>query len=130
MGGHEGGRPAGRLVAGEGNHAYVLALHEELLEEPLGLETDLYAPWEASAWRWWSVRLGAQERGALVASAPVASGPVASAASRVLRAGGRELIGHASFETGATTLLVPQEDGGLASGLEVTGYPYGLIQFR
>jgi len=120
-----GGRPAGRLVVGEGSYAYVLALHEELLEEPLGPDTDLFAPWEANAWRWWRVRLGEPGPGTVVQSAPVAS-----AASRVLRAGGHELISHASFETGATTLLVPQDDGGLAPGLEVEGYPYGLIQIR
>jgi hypothetical protein len=32
--------------------------------------------------------------------------------------------------TGTTTLLVPGGAGALTSGLQVEGYPYGLIQLR
>lgn len=119
------GRAAGRLVVGEGDRAYVLALHEELLDEPLGPDTDLFAPWESNAWQWWQVTLGQDEPGALVEGAPIGS-----AASRVLRAGGREFISHANFETGLTKLLVAQADGSLQAGLEMTGFPYGLLELR
>jgi len=119
------GRAAGRLIVGEGDQAYVLALHEELLDEPLGPETDLFAPWESSAWQWWQITLGQSEPGV-----PAEGAPIGSAASRVLRAGGREFIAHASFETGMATLLVPQADGSLQPGLELTGYPYGLLELR
>jgi hypothetical protein len=119
------GRSAGRLVMGEGGRAYVLALHEELLGEPLGPSADLYAPWDSSAWRWWNVGLGFDEPGTLVEDVPVGS-----AASRVLRAGGKEFIALADFDAGTTTLLVPSDDGGLQPGLEVPGYPYGLLELR
>jgi hypothetical protein len=120
-----GGRSAGRLVTGLGGHAYVLALHEELLAEPIGDDTDLYAPWESAAWRWWRISLGDASPGQLVEDAPIAG-----AASRVLRAGGRDFISALSIESGSTTLLVPTQGGGLRPGLEVSGYPYGLIKLR
>jgi hypothetical protein len=119
------GRHAGRLVMGQGGQAFVLALHEELLDDPLGPETDLFVPWESSAWRWWRVELGQNSTGTRVEEAPVGS-----AASRVLRAGGHEFISHANIDAGTTTLLVPQADGSLQPGLEMTGYPYGLIELR
>jgi hypothetical protein len=117
------GRPAGRLVTGPRGNAYVLALHEELLDEPLGEDTDLYAPWDSAAWRWWRVRLGDDSSGELVEDAPIAG-----AASRVLRAGGRDFISALDIDSGSSTLLVPTDDGGLKAGLELTGYPYGLIK--
>jgi len=119
------GRPAGRLVVGAEHHAYVLALDEALLDEPLGPETDLYGPWESTAWQWWQVTLGRDEAGVLVENVPVGS-----AASRVLRAGGREFISLANLESGMTTLLVAQPDGSLQAGLTMTGYPYGLLELR
>jgi hypothetical protein len=120
-----GGRSAGRLVTGVGRNAYVLALHEELLDEPLGEETDLYAPWESAAWRWWRVGLGDESSGELVEDAPISG-----AASRVLHAGGRDFISALDIDSGSATLLVPTEDGGLKAGLEVSGYPYGLIKLN
>lgn len=119
------GRSAGRLVTGVGRNAYVLALHEELLGEPLGEETDLYAPWDSAAWRWWRVSLGDESSGELVEDAPISG-----AASRVLHAGGRDFISALDIDSGSATLLVPTEDGGLKAGLEVSGYPYGLIKLN
>lgn len=119
------GRAAGRLVTGVDGHAYVLALHEELLDGPLGPNTDLYGPWDSTAWRWWRVELGESAAGELVADAPVAG-----AASRVLRAGGRDFISALDVAAGTTTLLVPSAAGGLQPGLQVTGYPYGLLRLR
>lgn len=119
------GRSGGRYVLGLGGHAYVLALHEELLDEELGEDTDLYTPWDSAAWRWWRVDLGDDAEGELVEDAPVAG-----AASRVLRAGGRDFINALDLDAGATTLLVPSEDGGLRPGLQLTGYPYGLVKLR
>jgi hypothetical protein len=120
-----GGRSAGRLVMGVGGNAYILALHEELLTEPLSSETELYAPWESAAWRWWGVALGQSTPGALIDDAPVAG-----AATRVLRAGGQDFISALDVGSGTTTLLVPTADGGLRRGLALTGYPYGLIKLR
>lgn len=119
------GRSAGQLVAGPEGRYYLLALHDELLDEPLGPDTELFGPYEASAWRWWSVSLEAAGSGELVPDAPAHS-----AANRVLSAGGRQYIASADTEAGTTTLMVPEADGTLGSGLEVTGYPYGLIQLR
>jgi hypothetical protein len=119
------GRAAGQLVLGGGGSAYVLALHTELLEAPFDPNGDLFAAYEASAWRWWSVELGSANPGVLVADAPVRS-----AANRVLSAGGREFIANLDLDTGTTTLLSPQPGGQLAPGLAVTGYPYGMVQLR
>jgi hypothetical protein len=119
------GRPAGQLVLGSEGRAYVLALHTDLLEAPIDASTELFAPYEAAAWRWWSIELGAATTGV-----PVDSVEARSAANRVLSAGGREYIANLDIESGSTTLLVPQVDGTLAPGLEITGYPYGLIELR
>ncbi|MGH7338701.1 MAG: hypothetical protein ACREI7_14055 [Myxococcota bacterium] len=56
--------------------------------------------------------------------------PAASATGHVLRAGGVDFIAHVSFEDGATTLLVADDDGGLDAGLHVSGLPYGLVRLR
>jgi len=119
------GHSGGNLVMGVDGHAYVLALHTELLDAAIGPETDLFAPWESTAWRWWRVDTGFATPGVLLEEAPIRSG-----ASRVLRAGGREFIAHANIETGTSTLLVPTADGDLQPGLVVNGYPYGLIALR
>lgn len=119
------GRAAGQLVLGGDGSAYVLALHTDLLDAPFDPNGDLFAAYEASAWRWWSVELGSANPGALVADAPVRS-----AANRVLSAGGREYIANLDLDTGTTTLLSPQPGGLLTPGLAVTGYPYGLIRLR
>jgi hypothetical protein len=120
-----GGRSAGRLVAGKNGQAFVLALDEERLGFEIGPDTDLWAPWQATAWQWWRIELGSDAPGALLDGAPVAS-----AAGHVLQAGGVDFIAHVSFEEGATTLLVADEDGNLDAGLHVTGLPYGLVRIR
>ena len=116
------GRPAGQLVLGARGSAYVLALHDDLLGAPIGPDTDIFAPYEASAWRWWQVELGVAAVGT-----PLDGLGERSAASRVLRAGGREYIANIDLASGTTTLLAPQPDGSLAAGLQITGYPYGLL---
>lgn len=120
-----GGNLSGGLVRGAGGSAYLLALHEELLDEPIGADTDIYAPYEASAWRWWRVELGSEQAGELVEDVPAGS-----AATRVLTAGKQDFISLTSFDTGMTTLLVPRADGSLTPGLQMLGYPYGLIQLH
>lgn len=119
------GRSAGRLVAGKDGHAYVLALHEEYLDAELGETTEIWEPWDASAWRWWRFELDSA-----VSATPVDSAPLASAAGGVLRAGGQDYITHLRSEDGITTLLVAGEDGSLTAGLETPGLPYGLLQVR
>ncbi len=118
-------RPAGRLVAGTEGRAYVLALHAELLDEELGPSTELWAPWDAAAWRWWQIELGASTPGTLVEGAPLGS-----AAGSVLRSDGRDHIQHLNAEEGSTMLLTPQADGSLKAGLSVPGLPYGLVRVR
>jgi hypothetical protein len=120
-----GGRSAGRLVAGRNGQAFVLALDEAQLDFQIGADTEMWAPWEATAWQWWRIELGSVAPGVLAEGAPVAS-----AAGHVLRAGGVEYIAHVNFEEGATTLLVAGDDGNLDSGLQVTGLPYGLVSVR
>jgi hypothetical protein len=56
--------------------------------------------------------------------------PPASASSLVLNAGGREYITQLDRTTSTTRLLLPSRDGALTPGLEVSGYPYGLIRLR
>lgn len=119
------GRVAGGLVRGSDGSAYALALDEDLLEAPIGPDTDIYAPYEASAWSWWHFQLGSDAPGEQVVDVPPAS-----AATRVLSAGEEDFISSTSFETGQTTLLVPREDGSLDAGLSMQGYPYGLIRLR
>jgi hypothetical protein len=119
-----GGLAAGQLVIGRGGRAFLLALHPELLDEPIGPDTELFAPYEAGAWRWWSVDLGNTP------AVLVEDSPARSASNRVLSAGGLEYIANLDPDTGSTTLMVPESDGRLSQGLEVTGYPYGLIQLR
>lgn len=118
------GRSAGRLVTAPDSTAYVLALHEELLSEPLSPDTDLYTPWDSPAWRWWRIDLGAARPAELVEDAPISG-----AASRVLHAGGQDFISALDLESGTTTLLVPTETT-LRRGLTLTGYPYGLVKVR
>jgi hypothetical protein len=119
------GRPAGQLVVGAEGNYHLLALHADLLDEPIGPETELFAPYESNAWRWWSTELDAPDTGAVIDGvAP------RSAANRVLSAGGKQYIANIDSDTGTTTLLVPGNAGTLTSGLEVEGYPYGLIQLR
>ncbi len=118
-----GDRAAGRLVAGPDGRAYVLALNEELLDAPLGPETEVWTPWEASAWEWWQIDLGSEAPGMLVAGAPVASG-----GGWALTVGDRQIVTQIDYETGRTTLLVPQDGGGFASGAEIEGVPYGLVR--
>ncbi|WP_157069483.1 hypothetical protein [Sandaracinus amylolyticus] len=120
-----GDRPAGRLVAGVDGNAYVLALHTELLEAPLSDETELYAPWEASAWRWWGIELGATTPGTQLESTPVASG-----AGWALHAGDLQLVTQIRYDEGRTTLLVPQADGSLRAGLDVAGVPYSIVRLQ
>jgi hypothetical protein len=60
-----GGRAAGQLVLGASGRAFLLALHTDLLAEPLGPDSELFAPYEAAAWRWWSVELGSLEGGSV-----------------------------------------------------------------
>lgn len=85
----------------------------------------LFAPYEARAWRWWSVDLESGMPAELVEDAPPRS-----ASNRVLAAGGVEYIANLDPDSGTTTLMVPQADGRLTPGLTVTGYPYGLIRLR
>lgn len=120
-----GGLAAGQLVIGGAGRAFLLALHPELLETPLTPDTELFAPYEASAWRWWSVDLEGGE-----AATRIEDAPPRSASNRSLSAGGVEYIANLDPDAGTTTLMVPQADGRLTFGLEVAGYPYGLIQVR
>jgi hypothetical protein len=119
------GRSTGRLVAGNGNEAYVLAFYPEELAEPLGPTSDIFAPWDATAWRWWRIRLDGSAPGE-----PVEGAPVGSAAGRILHAGGRDYINHVDAETGTSMLLVVDAAGGLAAGLRFPGLPYGLQKLR
>jgi len=116
------GRDAGHLVQGLDGRAYVLALHTDLLGSDLD-EQDIWAPYDATAWRWWSFELGKNEPGKLVES--VAPG---SAAARVLKAGGRDYVALVNIEEGFTTLLAPTSEGDLKPGLRTGGVPYGLIK--
>jgi hypothetical protein len=120
-----GGLAAGQLVIGAGERAFLLALHTDLLGEPITPDTELFALYEAPAWRWWSVDLASGAPAELVEDSPARS-----ASNRVLAAGGIEYIANLDPDAGTSTLMVPQADGQLTSGLEVTGYPYGLIQLR
>jgi hypothetical protein len=120
-----GGLAAGQLVIGGAGRAFLLALHTDLLDTPITPESELFAPYEAAAWRWWSVDLESGAPATLVEGSPARS-----ASNRVLAAGGVEYIANLDPDTGTTTLMVPQADGRLTFGLEVTGYPYGLIQLR
>lgn len=118
------GRDAGHVVQGLDGQAYVLALHTDLLDGDLD-QDDIWAPYEASAWRWWSFELGKGEPGKLVES--VAPG---SAAARVLKAGGRDYVAVVNFEEGVSTLLAPTNDGDLKPGLQTPGIPFGLIKLN
>jgi hypothetical protein len=120
-----GGRSAGGLVAGAGRDGYVLAFDDSLLPEPITPESEIFTAYEASAWSWWRFSLDSSR-----AAEPLDVGPPASASSLVLSAGGREYITQLNRESGTTRLLVPGADGSLSPGLEVTGYPYGLIRLR
>jgi len=112
-------------VIGGAGRAFLLALHPELLDAPITPDSELFAPYEASAWRWWSVDLESSTAATLVEDSPPRS-----ASNRSLSAGGVEYIANLDPDAGTTTLMVPQADGRLTFGLEVTGFPYGLIQVR
>ena len=42
---------------GSDGRYYLLAFRADLLETPIGPDTDICAPHEAEAWRWWSASL-------------------------------------------------------------------------
>jgi hypothetical protein len=88
------------------------------LDSELDVKADIWAPYEASAWRWWSFELGKSESGKLVES--VTPG---SAAAQVLKAGGRDYIALVNIEKGFSTLLAPTTNGDLKPGLQTTGVP-------
>ena len=119
------GRTAGRLVAGADGSAYLLALHEEELGIELGPTTEIWEPWDAVAWRWWRLELGASTSATLVEGTPLAS-----AAGHVLFADGQDYITNVRVDDGVTTLLVAGDDGALQAGLEAPGLPYGLVRVR
>lgn len=120
-----GDRSAGRLVAGANGSAYVLALHEEDLDFELGPDTEIWAPWDATAWRWWRLALDASADAALVDDAPLAS-----AAGHVLHADGQDYITNVQTTDGTTTLLVDDGSESLRAGLQSPGLPYGLLRVR
>lgn len=118
-------RSAGRLVLGKNGDAFVQALHEELLDEPLGPDTPLFDPFEATAWQWHRIDLGSDVPGNLVEGlAPT------SASGNILSADGQDFILEVNFELLETTLLVAREDGTLSPGLMMSGFPFGLLRVR
>lgn len=120
-----GGRAGGRLVAGPAGRAYLLAFHDEMIDFELTETTEIWEPWEATAWQWWEIELGSDAPATKVEGAPIAS-----AAGHVLQAGGRDFITHVNFDDLSTTLLVPAADGSLQPGLHAPGLPYGLVKIR
>lgn len=119
------GRDAGHLVRGEGRDAFILALHTDLLDEEIGPNTELWAPYEASAWRWWRIELGSDAPGSVLEDVEPGS-----AAVQVLSAGGRDYIALANIEEGSSILLTPDAAGELKPGLRMGGLPYGLIKLE
>jgi hypothetical protein len=47
-----------------------------------------------------------------------------------LRAGGKDFIRLANFDTLETTPLVPDGEGGLRRGLRTKGFMYGLVKLE
>ncbi|HEX6243142.1 MAG TPA: hypothetical protein VFZ61_19650, partial [Polyangiales bacterium] len=119
-----GGRTAARLIHGVGDHYYVSIFDQDELDEPLD-ETNIWAAWEAKAWRLHRFKMGSKE-----APVPVDGIPVTNGGGRVHTTGGLSYVELADREAGTYTLLVPQKDGDFETGITVSGVPYGLLWVR
>lgn len=120
-----GGRPAGRLIRGKAGHFYTSVLLEEELAEPVGSTDNIYAEWEATAWRLHRFRLDRSGP-----ALPMQELPLSSGGGRVLFADGTEYVQQVQNDLSKTTLYVPLEDGSFSRGVEVSGIPYALRRVR
>lgn len=113
-----GGRPAGRLIRGRGGYFYVSVLLEEELEQPIGSTDNIFAEWEATAWRLFRFRLDGDEP-----ATPMGELPLSGGGGRVLFADGIEYVQQVQDNGARTTLYVPQDDGTFSKGVELPGIP-------
>lgn len=118
-----GGYPAGGLVSGGGDTAYIKVLDETALP-PID-EEDFDAVWGGEVWQWWRLELGSS-----APATPITSLPLANGGGGELSVEGRSYVRHATADFARTTLLDMGAEGGPIEGLTLRGYPYGIVRVR
>jgi hypothetical protein len=118
-----GGYPAGGMVSGGGDTAYIKVLDEAVLP-PID-EEDFDAVWGGENWQWYRFQLGSS-----AAATPVTSLPLSNGGGGELLVEGRSYVRNASADFASTTLLDMGAEGEPAQGLTLRGYPYGIVRVR
>jgi hypothetical protein len=118
-----GGFPAGGLVSGGGDTAYIKVLDETALP-PIDAE-DFDAVWGGEVWRWWRFELGSS-----APATPVSSLALSNGGGGELMVEDKTYVRNASADFASTTLLDMSAEGEPAPGLTLRGYPYGIVRVR
>ena len=118
-----GGYPAGGLVSGGGDTAYITVLDETALP-PID-EEDFDAVWGGEVWQWWRFELGSS-----APATPITSLPLANGGGGELSVEGRSYVRNATADFARTTLLDMGAEGEPIEGLTLRGYPYGIVRVR
>lgn len=118
-----GGFPAGGLVSGGGDTAYIKVLDETALP-PIDAE-DFDAVWGGEVWRWWRFELGSS-----TPAAPVTSLPLSNGGGGEVMVEDKTYVRNATADFARTTLLDMSAEGEPISGLTLRGYPYGIVRLR
>jgi hypothetical protein len=118
-----GGYPAGGLVSGGGDTAYIKVLDEAALP-PIGPE-DFDTVWGGANWQWWRFELGSS-----APAAPVTGLPRSNGGGGELIVDGKTYVRNATADFSNTTLLDMSTDGDPTEQLSLRGYPYGIVRLR
>ncbi|MET0410661.1 MAG: hypothetical protein ABW217_05170 [Polyangiaceae bacterium] len=118
-----GSSPAGGLVSGGGDVAYIKVLDETALP-PID-EEDFDAVWGGENWQWFRFQLGSS-----AAATPVTSLPLSNGGGGELIVESRSYVRNASADFASTTLLDMGAQGEPVQGLTLRGYPYGIVRVR
>lgn len=118
-----GGYPAGGMVSGGGDLAYIKVLDETALP-PID-EDDFDAVWGGENWQWFRFRLGSS-----ASATPITSLPLSNGGGGELIVEGRSYVRNASADFARTTLLDMGAAGEPAAGVTLRGYPYGIVRVR
>jgi hypothetical protein len=118
-----GGYPAGGLVSGGGDVAFIKVLDEPAL--PTIRPEDFDAIWSGAVWQWWRFELGSPG-----AATPVTSLPLSNGGGGELVVDGKTYVRNAAADFSQTTLLDMSAEGDPIEQLTLRGYPYGIVRMR
>jgi len=118
------GMPAGLLVPGQDDVAYIKGLDTTMID--LESATDYRADvWRQPAWRWFRIELGATTGGELIESFPPSLG-----SGTEVRVGGVSYITAVSDDGADTTLVEFGPDDAPVEHITVRGFPYNVLSLR